>query len=287
MGFRTVELYKDSSMGLPPLNMILARRIIKNTKVYQLLKGYRGMPGVDIGALQFLLVKFAYLVMDFPQIKEVDINPFVVDENGGVALDAHIVLDKAFSTHLSRPYDHLVISPYPTQYRREFIMKNGVSAILRPIRPEDEPMEAAMFEQLSKQSIYFRFFGYIPRVDHKMLTRFTQIDYDREMAIIAEIEEEGKKKMAGVVRIVSDPWNEKAEYAIIVADPWQGQGLGSAMTDFILDIARERRIGKVYAEVLNENEVMSQMLLRRGFHIQPEGRGVQYLELKLDSPLKL
>jgi acetyltransferase len=277
-----VELFKDTNMGLVPLNMVLAKRIMENTKVYELLKGYRGMPGVDLKSIQFLLVKFAYLLMDFPQIKEVDINPYVVDENGGLALDAHIVLDENWTSEHKIPYEHLVISPYPTQYERAFTMKNGQKVLLRAIRPEDEPMEEAMFEQLSRQSIYFRFFGYLPRVDHELLIRFTQIDYDREMAIIAVTEEEGKKKMIGVVRIISDPWNETAEYAIVVADPWQGNGLGTALTDFILEIARERGIGKVYAEVLSANDVMIHMLANRGFSKRTDGVGVNYMELELE-----
>lgn len=274
-----VELYQDTSIGLPPLNMVLAKNIIAKTKVYKLLQGYRGMPRVDITALQFLLVKFAYLVMDFPQIKEIDINPYSVDEEGGVALDAHIVLDE--NIEHSKPYDHLVISPYPTQYRQEVILNNGKKAVLRPIRPEDEPMESAMFEILSKRSIYNRFFGYTPQVDHNLLIRFTQIDYDREMAIIAEVEEDGLKKMAGVVRIVCDAWNETAEYAILVADPWQGQGLGSVMTDFILDIAKEKGIDKVYAEVLSNNVVMGALLQKRGFVISNHDMGVDYFELAI------
>ncbi len=272
-----VELFQDTNIGLPPLNMVLAKNIISKTKVYKLLQGYRGMPGVDISALQFLMVKFAYLVMDFPEIKEIDINPFAVDEEGGLALDAHIVLDDkvAYAT----PYEHLVISPYPTQYYREVIMNNGKKTVLRPIRPEDEPMEAAMFEMLSKRSIYNRFFGYTPKVDHNLLIRFTQIDYDREMAIIAEVEEDGMKKMAGVVRIVCDAWNETAEYAILVADPWQGQGLGSSLTDFILEIAKEKGINKVYAEVLSNNVVMKTLLQKNGFSITNHEMGVDYFEL--------
>jgi acetyltransferase len=260
-----VELFKDTQMGLPPLNMALAQRIIEGTKAYQLLTGYRGMPAVDLEALQFLLVKFAYLVMDIPELKEIDINPFAMDEHGGMALDAHIVLEETPVTKDNRPYQHLVISPYPTQYERPFTMKNGTKVLLRPIRPEDEPMEAAMFKELSKQSIYFRFFGYVPRVDHSLLIRFTQIDYDREIAIIGVVEEEGQQKMTGVVRIISDPWNDTAEYAIVVADPWQGQGLGSAMTDFILEIARERNTRRIIADVLHANDRMAKMLERRGF----------------------
>lgn len=269
-----VELYKDTNMGLPPQNMALAQRIIENTKAYKLLKGFRGLPGVDMEKVQFLLVKFSYLLMDLPEIKEVDINPYAIDENGGLALDAHIVLDEDYVADPRRPYDHLVICPYPTQYRKEITLKNGQKAILRPIRPEDEPMEAAMFDYVSKQSIYFRFFSHSFDVSHKSLTRFTQIDYDREMAIIALIEEDGEQKMAGVVRVIHDAWNETAEYAILVADPWQNQGLGTALTDFILSITKERGIQKLYAEVLHLNEVMSHVLRKRGFQVverSPEG----------------
>lgn len=275
-----VELYKDTSMGLPPLNMTLARRIIENTKVYQLLKGYRGMPGVQLETVQFLLVKFAYLLMDLPEIREIDINPFAIDETGGLALDAHVVLDEDFVPDPQQPYSHLVISPYPTQYRKEFVMKNGQTAILRPIRPEDEPLEAAMFDHVSEQSLYYRFFSYSFEVSHKSLIRFTNIDYDREMAIVAILEEEGEEKMVGVVRVISDAWNETAEYAILVADPWQQQGLGGAMTDFILDITRERGIKKLQAEVLSVNEVMSHMLRKRGFRVKE--RSSEGISLELD-----
>ncbi|PHN02254.1 acetate--CoA ligase alpha subunit [Flavilitoribacter nigricans] len=269
-----VELYKDTSMGLPPQNMALAQRIIENTKAYKLLQGFRGMPGVDLENIQFLLVKFSYLLMDLPEIKEVDINPYAVDENGGVALDAHIVLDEDYVIDRKRPYDHLVICPYPTQYRREITLKNGKKAILRPIRPEDEPLEAAMFDHVSKQSIYFRFFSHSFDVSHNSLVRYTQIDYDREMAIIALVEEDGEQKMAGVVRVISDAWKETAEYAILVADPWQDQGLGTALTDFILEITQEKGIHKLFAEVLHLNEVMSHVLKKRGFQVverSPEG----------------
>lgn len=276
-----VELYKDTSMGLPPQNMALAQRIIENTKAYQLLKGFRGMPAVDLESVQFLLVKFSYLLMDLPEIKEVDINPFAIDENGGVALDAHIVLDKDYVADLKRPYDHLVLCPYPTQYRREITLKDGRKATLRPIRPEDEPMEAAMFDHVSPQSIYFRFFSHSFDVSHKSLIRYTQIDYDREMAIIALVEEEGQQKMAGVVRVIHDAWNETAEYAILVADPWQNLGLGNALTDFILDIPRERGIQKVYAEVLHVNDLMANMLKKRGFSVTMRNREGIHLELEI------
>ncbi len=287
MGGVMVELLKDTNMGLPPLNMALARQVIEKTKAFQLLNGFRGMPKADIGALQFLLVKFSYLLMDFPRIKEIDINPFVIDETGGFALDAHIVLDPGSSLKSGTPYDHLVISPYPEKYQKTITLKNGKEALLRPIRPEDEPLEAEMFEHLSKQSIYYRFMGYIPKVSHDFLIRFTQIDYDREMAIIAILETPQGEKMAGVARIVCDAWKEEAEFAIVVADPWQGKGLGSQLTDFILEIAADMGIQKIVALVLESNRVMLNMFEKRGFSIKDNTYGEFLLELNLASKVSL
>lgn len=281
LGGVTVEIFKDSNIGLPPLNMALAKRIIEETKVYELLKGYRNMPGADIHAIQFILYKFAYLIMDFPQIKEIDINPFVVDENGGVVLDAYVILDQDYREALHRPYSHLVISPYPKQYDCLFTMKNGRRVKLRPIRPEDEPLEAEMISSFSRQTQYFRFFGYLPSVSKELLRRSTQIDYDREIAIIAEIREQGKRMMAGESRLLADADNGAAEFAIAVADRWQGQGLGSKLTDYIIDIARERGIGNVYANVLKANTVMVEMFRRRGFSLTSVDHSTYFAELEI------
>jgi acetyltransferase len=281
MGGVAVEVFKDMNIGLPPLNMALAMRIIEETKIYKLLKGYRGMEGVDIRSIQFLLYKFAYLVMDFPEIGEIDINPFVVDQDGGVVLDAAVMLDKEAIDDSAKAYSHLVISPYPRELMTKFTLANGEEALLRPIKPEDEPMEAEMFTRLSKQTQHFRFFGYVPEVTHDLLTRFTQIDYDREIAIIAEIDEDGKKNMAGVVRLVEDANNNTAEFAIVVADKWQGQGLGNKFTDYILEIARKKELVKVYANVLKANTVMVHMFKKRGFKLKSEDFETYYAELVL------
>jgi acetyltransferase len=285
LGGVTVEVFQDRNVGIPPLNMALAMQLMEETKVYRLLKGYRAAASVDLTAVQYVLYKFAYLVMDFPEISEVEINPFAIDEQGGVVLDAKIHLEKPKFNKRRQPYAHLVISPYPAQYTKRVQLKNGQSAILRPIRPEDEPLEAEMFTLFSKETVYFRFFGYVPQVTHELLTRFTQIDYDREMAIIAEIQErpEGPPHMAGVVRLVGDAWNENAEYAIVVADPWQGQGLGSKMTDYILEIAKERGIRKVYGNVLSNNEGMIRIFREKGFSFKQEGYDAFYVELDLEE----
>ena len=280
MGGVAVELFKDTNVALPPLNMALSMRLIEETKIYELLKGYRGMKGCDIPAIQFVLYKFAYLVMDFPQIKEIDINPFAVDEKGGIALDAKVVLDENIAGKEITPYSHMVISPYPEEYIAQFTMKDGRNVTLRPIRPEDEPIEGEMFTNFSERTQRFRFFQLIKNITHELLIRYTQIDYDREMAIIAEVEEDHTKKMAGVVRLIADPFNNTAEFAIVVADPWQSQGLGNHFTDYILDIARKRGIRTICAEVLRENFIMLHIFRKRGFKITQE-EGVCHAELEL------
>ncbi|MBN1685190.1 MAG: bifunctional acetate--CoA ligase family protein/GNAT family N-acetyltransferase [Spirochaetales bacterium] len=283
MGGVAVEIFKDTTVGLPPLNMALAGRMIEDTKIYRLIKGYRGMPGADITAIQFLLYKFAYLVMDFPQIMDIDINPFAVDERGGVVLDAKVILDKDATIDEEHRYKHLVISPYPSEYISEFTLKNGQKAVLRPIRPEDEQLEKEMFSNFSERTQRFRFFQLIKDISHQELVRYTQIDYDREIAIIAELTEDGKKKMAGVVRLVADQYNETAEFAIVVADPWHNLGLGNKFTDYISAIAKARRIQKIYANILTENHIMLHMFRTRGYKMTKIEDGY-YAELAINPP---
>ena len=278
MGGVAVEVFKDLNVGLPPLNMVLAQRIIEDTRIYRLLKGYRGMKGADIEAIKFLLYKFAYLVMDFPQIKEIDINPYVVDHTGGVVLDAKIVLDETVSPEKVKSYSHLVISPYPRELNREWTMSDGTKTLIRPIKPEDEPMERELFKRISKQTEYFRFFGKLGTVTHEMLIRYTQIDYDREIALIAKVNENGEDVMAGVVRLVADANNDAAEFAILVADDYQGKGLGNKFMNIIMEIAEQRKIRKVYATVLNANTVMLHMFRKRGFTIRDDDDQSRYAE---------
>lgn len=285
MGGVAVEIFKDTRVGLPPLNMALAMRIIEDTKIYKLIKGYRGMPGADIPSIQFLLYKFAYLLMDFPQIMEVDINPFGVDERGGVVLDAKVILDTKIKEFPENYSKHLVISPYPSEYTKEFTMKNGQKVILRAIKPEDEMMEKEMFSNFSERTQRFRFFQLIKDISHNELVRYTQIDYDREIAIIAEIEEDGKKKMAGVVRLIADQYNETAEFAIVVADPWQHLQLGNKFTDYIHKIAKERGIQKITANILAQNHIMLHMFKTRGFKLEKH-EDSYYAELVINEPPK-
>lgn len=281
LGGPGAHVYRDWRLGLPPLNIPLARRLIENTRIYPLLCGQGGGGGVNMNELEELLCRFAYLVMDFPEINRITINPFLLNKKSGGASSVKMELEPPGFQRSAHAYDHLAISPYPAHYRKTVQLKNGQHVVLRPIRPEDETMEIRMFEQLSKESLYYRFFGYVPKLTHDFIARFTQIDYDREMAIIAEWDDNGEKKMIGVVRIIADPWKETAEYAIVVADSWHGQGLGSLLTDYILDIAREMGFRKITANVLATNKSMLRLFERKGFSIKREDFEVYYAELPL------
>jgi acetyltransferase len=281
MGGVAVEVFRDLNVAIPPLNMALALRLVENTKIYKLLRGYRGMKGVDIKAIQFVLYKFAYLIMDFPEIKEIDINPFAIDEHSGVVLDAKIVLDEEAIENKVQAYDHLMIAPYPSEYSYLIKLIDDTEVLIRPIKPEDEPNEKEMFANFSKQTLYFRFFGYIKDITHDMLTRFTQIDYNREMALIGEINVDGKTQMIGVSRIVSDLENHTAEFAIVVADAWHGKGLGAHLMDKILEIAKKKGIKKVYASVMKANDTMVQMFRQRDFIFTSVDINVFYVEREI------
>jgi acetyltransferase len=276
-----VEVYRDTNAGLPPLNMALAQRIIEGTQIYTLLKGFRGIPGANLRELDFLLCKFAYLMMDFPEIKELEINPLMADLQGVMVVDALAVLD---NTQLvaGHPYAHLVISPYPGQkYTQKVVTKKEVEVFFRPIRPEDEPALGRMLQKVSNDSLYMRFFGFIPKITHAWMIRFTHIDYDREMAIVAEINQGAGREMVGVVRIIEDAWRENAEYSILLADYFQGQGLGSLLTDYIIGIAKERKIKKIVASVLAANASMIRLFEKRGFTFHKEEHDIYEVELEL------
>ena len=263
------EVFPDIRVGLPPMNMALAQQMVEGTHLFTLLKGYRNQPGVPLNQLYLLIHRFSYLLMDFPNIAAVEINPFRMDHESGMALHVAVRLQKIPETE-SQNFRHLAISPYPGKdYCSDIKLHTGQAIHLRPIRPEDEPGLSEMLKNVSRETLYMRFFGYIPKINHTWLTRFTHIDYDREMAIVAVKTEikEGKTTeiITGIVRIIEDAWRESAEYSILVADNWQGHGLGNILTDHILEIARKRDIKKIVASVLPNNESMIKLFIKKGF----------------------
>ncbi|MFP4135765.1 MAG: GNAT family N-acetyltransferase [Candidatus Acetothermia bacterium] len=277
-----VELYKDTAAGFPPLNQVLAHRLMEDTKVYQLLKGYRGKEGANIRELEKQLIRFSQLIIDFPEIKEIDINPLAVIDGSFRALDARIILDKEYKDRkVDESREHLAIEPYPRKYVEDWRMDNGQEVTLRPIKPEDEPLEFELFDSFSEQTWRQRFFGPRTEITHEEMTRYTNIDYRREMAIIGLLEENDKKKMIGVGRLIIGSDQNTGEYAVVVGDPWQRQGLGEKLTDSIIGVAEDKNLKSIYATILKSNKPMLQLARKMGFQETDRDSDTVKMEMEL------
>jgi len=263
------EFFKDVAVGLPPLNQLLARRVLEKTRTYELLsKGFRTKPPVNLRLLDETLVRISNLIIDFPEIKELDINPLVIKDNTAIALDARVILDEEAGQKAIEEYSHLIISPYPTKYIQQWKCKDGRTVMLRPIRPEDEPLERELIAGLSPESARFRFFYILKEITHDMLSRFCNIDYDREMAIIAEYIADGKRRNVGVGRIIIEPGWETGEFAVLVADDFQSNGLGLKLCDMLIGIAQDKGLQSMYGIVLNDNTKMIGLVKKLGFTLK-------------------
>jgi acetyltransferase len=268
MGGVGVELFKDYSIGLPPLNTTLIRRMMEETKVYQLLKGYRNLLPANLKLLEETMVLFSQLLIDFPQIKEIDINPLLINEREACILDARITVDKAKVFKKLEPHEHLVISPYPKKYETQWKLANGHEVLLRPIKPEDEPLWLDMFHSFSEDSIRYRFFQLLKDTPHEVRVRYCNIDYDREIAIVAELSEEKRRSILGVGRLSVEPDGKAGELAFIIGDQWQGQGLGTKIVDYVLDIAKDMGVETVYAIMLPDNQRALNLTKKMGFKLE-------------------
>jgi acetyltransferase len=287
MGGVGVELFKDYSIGLPPLNTTLIRRMMEETKVYQLLKGYRNVPPSNLKLLEETLLLFSQLLIDFPQIKEIDINPLLVNEKESCILDARIAFDREKVFKKFEPHEHLVISPYPKKQETQWTLKNGQEILLRPIKPEDEPMWLEMFQSFSDDSIRYRFFQMLKDTPHELRVRYCNIDYDREIAIVAELNQEGHRKILGVSRLSMEPGGKSGELAFIIVDKWQGFGLGTKMVDYVLEIAKEMRIEQIFVIMLPDNYRALNLAKKMGFQIEylSDGTVKGALNLKEETTL--
>ncbi|MEI6433458.1 MAG: bifunctional acetate--CoA ligase family protein/GNAT family N-acetyltransferase [Bacteroidota bacterium] len=268
MGGITAELFGDKALGFPPLNERLARQMIESLKIYPLLRGYRGSPAKNVEKLIQALIRLSYLAADFPEIVELDINPLLVSPEDVIALDARIVIDAKSAWREDDPYFHLALRPYPEKYSKLSILQDGTEVLLRPIKPEDEPMWLEMLGSCSKESLYNRFRYFFHWETHEVATRYCYIDYDREIAIVAEIVENGKKKLVGVGRLIADPDMETVEYAILIADAWQQKDLGNIITDFCIDVASHGKIKKIVAQTTTDNKRMISVFQKRGFEVK-------------------
>lgn len=267
-GGRLVEVYRDHALGLPPLTATLAQRLMERTRIFKALLGVRGQPPVDLEALRKLLVRFSRLVIEHPWIKEIDINPLLASPERLLALDARIVLHSAETRpeDLPRP----AIRPYPTQYLGQWKTKSGINVTIRPIRPEDEPLIAKFHEDLSDRSVYLRYFHHeklSTRAAHDRLIQKCFIDYDREMALVAERRNgtDNAEEIIAIGRLTKIGTSKEAEFAVLVSDRYQNQGLGSELGRRLIQIARAEKLERISALVLIENVPMRTVLDQLGF----------------------
>ncbi len=263
MGGIYTEVLNDRSLGLPPMNRLLALRLMQETKVYTLLKGYRNRPAADMEKLEEMIMRLSQLLIDFPQIAELDMNPVLIKDGSPVAVDARIRVS---------PMDipsslHLVISPYPEEDESHMLSTDGLKIFIRPVKPEDAPLFTALFKKLTPTTIYYRFFGMLKELKPKMLDRFTQIDYDREIALVALDEAAQTDSMLGVARIIGEPDGKIGEFSVLVGDAWQGKGIGSSLLEKCLAIAEKQGFETVHGIVLRENRNMIMLGKKLGFEI--------------------
>ena len=282
LGGTEAEFFKDIAIGLPPLNQVLARRILQQTKMYSMLAtGFRNRPAVSLLLLDEILIRVSNLIVDFPEIMELDINPLVIHQGNAIALDARIVLDPSALAHRPDERPHLIISPYPTKYVQSWRCSDGTLVSLRPIRPEDEPLERELLANISPEASRFRFFYTIRDITHEMLVRFCNIDYDREMAIVAEYNAGGKRRIVGVGRLIVAPDEQTGEYAILIADDFQRRGLGLKISDVLIGFAQEKGLLSIQGTMLSDNTGMAALAIELGFIVKAISAEESHIELKL------
>jgi acetyltransferase len=258
-------------LALPPLDLALARGLIARTRVSHVLSAYRDVPAADAGAIALLLVKLAQLAADLPQLRELDLNPVLADETGLVAVDARVAVAPADAARRG-PSGHprFAIRPYPAEWERHATLRDGTGTLVRPVRPEDEPLYGPFFAAVTPQDLRLRFFAPVKEFGHAFIARFTQIDYARAMAFIAI--EEASGEMLGVVRLHADANYETGEYAVLVRSDRKGRGLGYLLMQMIIEYARAEGLGTIEGQVLSENTAMLAMCKELGFDITSDPR---------------
>ena len=280
-GGALIEKDRELSVGFPPLNQVLARQIMENTKALRYCKD-ACVEEFKTGPIEEMIIRFSQLVVDFPEIRKIDINPIIVKDGKVTIVDAEIALDMTrFLCQGAERHENLVIAPYPKKYITQHTLKNGVRVTFRPIKPEDENRFNALFKSLSIQSVRFRFFETIKELSHDTLSRYCNLDYDREIAIVAQLDD---GNIIGVVRLILDFEAKKGEFAVMVSDSWHGLGLGSKLMEFIIDIGRDLKLETIYSDVSPENTKMLLLCGNKGFTAKSKDEYSTFMSLTL-SPI--
>lgn len=288
-GGSAVDVLQDIAIALPPLNVPLAHEMMSRTRVWRLLQGYGDHKAADLTAVALTLIKLSQLTCDLSEVITLDINPLLASDQGVLALDTQIEIQEPEPPGTMR----LAIRPYPKALEKVFVLNDGRGVLIRPIRPEDEPKLQDMIRNCTQQDIRFRFFTPIKQLTHEVAARLSQIDYQREMALVAvghDREDGGKgngEAFFGAVRIHADPDNDRAEYGILVRSDMKGQGLGYGLMLEILDYARSRGVRQVFGEVLRENAPMLRMCADLGFRqkFDSDDPGVVHVSIDLTAPV--
>ena len=279
-GGTAVEVIDDKALALPPLDLELARDLIARTRVSRLLKAYRNVPAVDIDAVALLLVKLAQLAADLPELRELDLNPVLADQSGIIAVDARVLvapLEPARRGPAGHP--RFAIRPYPKEWERSATMRDGTRVLVRPVRPEDEPLYGPFFAAVTPQDLRLRFFAPVKEFGHRFVARLTQIDYARAMAFVAI--EEATGNMLGVIRLHADANYDSGEYAVLVRSDLKGRGLGYLLMQLIIEYARAEGLAVIEGQVLSENTAMLAMCRELGFDIALDPRDPDTYIVKL------
>ena len=280
MGGVGVEIFRDYSIALPPLNQALARRLMEETKAFAMLRGYRGKAPADLAQLEGMIVSFSNLVMDFPEILAMDMNPVAVRDGRALALDVRIILDQD-KVDPTTPYPHLLITPYPTRYISRGLLRDGREIVLRPIRPEDEPLAHDMFTTLSEATLRERFYQTIKTITHEMHVRFCNIDYDREMMLVAELRENDGRRLIGMGGFNIEADFRKCEFSILVHDDFQGQGLAYKLIDILIGIADEKGLEEFYGYIEPQNRKMVRLCEKLGMSAEKSPDDLTRVSLRL------
>lgn len=264
-GGTAVEVLGDRAIALPPLNNFLVKELISGTRIVKLLGAFRHMPPVQMEALESLLLRVSEMVCELPWLKEMDINPLIVDEQGLLAVDARVVVD--YAPVSADRYAHMAIHPYPAHLVTHWQLPDGTDVTIRPMRPEDAAIEQEFVRNLSEEAKYFRFMHAVHELSEDMLVRFTQLDYDRELALIAVTEEKDREVEIGVCRYAINPDGESCEFALVVSDQWQHKAIGHRLMGSLFDAARSKGLKTMEGEVLASNHNMLKLVATLGFTV--------------------
>jgi acetyltransferase len=281
-GGTAVEVIRDKALALPPLNLNLAHALMAQTRVHRLLQGYRDRPAADLDAIAVALINLAQLAADLAEVVEIDINPLLADAAGVIALDARIKVRTVVRSLAANPAARLAIRPYPKALEQRAALPDGQAVFLRPIRPQDAPNLRATFHALKPEDVRLRFFSAMAELSEAQAKRLSQIDYDREMALVA-LNPDDESDGWGIARMIADPDNLRAEFAVVVRSDRQGRGLGRLLMERLLAYAGSRGTGELWGDVLAENRNMLALARELGFSVttQPHDPAVVRVTLPL------